>query len=249
MIVAAPVALLTRPRADSEALAEQLSARGFRTVIEPLLDIAPIPGAVVETGDVSGILATSANGIRALAAVDPARDLPVWAVGEASARVARDLGYTQVVAAGGDVTHLAELVASRVDPRKGVLLHAAGSVVAGDLAGLLAARGFQTRRVVLYQACPATAFSAGVTALLRDSGAACALFFSPRTAETFVTLVQSAGLGEGLRTTVAYALSANVAARLRILPWAAVRVAATPVLADLLTVLDQDLERGGSSVH
>lgn len=249
MIVTAPVALLTRPRSDSEAMAGQLAARGFRVVIEPLLDIAPVPGVVVETGDVSGILATSANGIRALASIDPSRHLPVWAVGEASARVARDLGYVRVAAAGGDVTHLAELVASRVDPREGVLLHPAGSVVAGDLAGLLATRGFQIRRIVLYQACPATAFSVAAATLLRDGGVACALFFSPRTAETFATLVQSAGLGTGLRTTVAYALSANVAARLRSLPWAAVRVAATPVLADLLAVLDQDLERGGSSVH
>lgn len=235
-------ALVTRPREDSEGVAAELAARGLEVMIEPLLDIAPLDAAV-DAGGVQGILATSANGIRALARVLPGRDLPVWAVGDASARVARGLGYHEVESAGGDVDTLAALVTSRCDPAQGALLHAAGTVIAGDLAGLLGDAGFAVRRVVLYEAVTATALSPVLAEALRGEAVDMALFFSPRTAATFATLVRDAGLADATGRIRAYALSDAVARALAVLPWAAVRVAAAPTQAALLAVLDQDLGR------
>jgi uroporphyrinogen-III synthase len=235
-------ALVTRPREDSEGVAAELALRGLEVMIAPLLDIAPL-GAVVDADGVQGILATSANGIRALARVLPDRRVPVWAVGDASARVARGLGYSHVDSAGGDVGTLAELVKSRCDPAQGTLLHAAGTVVAGDLAGMLGAAGFIVRRIVLYEAVTATELSPELAAALRGATVQVALFFSPRTAATFATLVRDAGLADTTGRIIAYALSDAVARVLAVLPWAAVRVAAAPTQAALLAVLDQDLGR------
>ena len=239
-------ALITRPREDAVALAEALAARGLGVVSEPLLDIVPVTGAEMDVTGAQGVLATSANGVRALAARWSERALPVWAVGESSARVARELGYEQVKSAGGDVEDLARLVGERCRPEDGALLHAAGTVTAGDLAGRLAAGGFVVRRLVLYQARPATVLSSGLVGALETGRIQVALFFSPRTAATFATLAIEAGLASGLAGIAAYALSPAVARELADLPWSAVRVAEAPTQAALLAALDHDLERDTS---
>jgi len=238
------LALVTRPKEDSEAVAQALASRGLAVMIEPLLDIQPIPEASVDAAGVQGILVTSANGIRALARLHPDRALPVWTVGDASARVARDLGYTTVVSAGGDVETLAALVAERVDPTGGALLHAAGSVNAGDLSGHLAGLGYEVRRQVLYRAVTAARLSPELEGVLDGGLLDLALFFSPRTAATFARLVTQAGRQGNLARIKAYGLSANVTTELAPLAWKAVRQAAEPTQAALLAALDHDLERG-----
>ncbi len=240
-------ALVTRPREDSETVARALAERGLEVMIEPLLDIAPVPGATVDAAGAQGILVTSANGIRALARLLPDRDLPVWTVGDASASIARALGYGRVESAGGDVETLAALVAKRVDPAGGALLHAAGTVNAGDLAGRLGVLGFQVRRQVLYRAVTAAVLTPELRTALESGTIDLALFFSPRTAATFVRLVTDAGLTGTLARVTAYGLSANVAAELASLSWAGLRQAAEPTQAALLAALDDDLTRGRPS--
>ncbi len=232
-------ALVTRPREDAEGTAALLAARGFDVLVEPLLDIVPEDGVTIDTAGVQGVLATSANGIRALARVLPDRALPVWAVGDSSARTARALGYASVASADGDVESLAALVTARVDPAGGALLHAAGSTVAGDLGGALAAAGFAVRRLVLYRARTAERLSEQLAVELAAGSLDIALFFSPRTAATFATLAAAAGLAAACGRLTAFALSPAVAQALAALPWRSVVAAAEPTQAALFAALDQ----------
>src|SRR5690606_18555276 len=114
--------------------------------------------------------------------------LPVYAVGDATAQAARAAGFDTVESAGGDVVALAALVAERLSPGGGSLLHVAGSQTAGDLAGRLSALGFTVHREALYEARQAQALSAETAAALRQGTIDAAAFFSPRTASAFVTL-------------------------------------------------------------
>lgn len=237
-------ALVTRPKEDSEAVARALAERGLDVMIEPLIDIVAVPDAIVESEGAQGILVTSANGIRAMARIYAPRTLPVWTVGDASARTARELGYQTVRSAGGDVDSLAALVAATADPAAGALLHAAGSVTAGDLAGRLEAQGFTVRRQVLYRAVTANDLSPALAETLKAGILDLALFFSPRTARTFARLIIDAGLEGSLAAITAYGLSANVADELAQLPWRRLRRADEPTQAALLAVLDADLNRG-----
>ena len=236
-------ALVTRPREDSQPVAALLRQRGLEVVVEPLLEIVPLDDVVLDLDGVQGVLATSANGIRALARRHPDRALPVWAVGDASARAARELGYAQVESAGGDVASLADLVKARIDPEGGALVHAAAAKLAGDLGGALAASGYTVRRVVLYEARQAGTLSDSLKAELSADSLDLALFFSPRTAATFARLATAAGLGPRCGRVTAFALSPAVAQELAALPWRAVIAAATPTQAALLAALDHDLTR------
>lgn len=232
--------LLTRPRNDSETLASLLTERGFEIVIEPLLDIVFHDDIVLDLNGVVGFLVTSANGVRALVRHDVRRDLPLFAVGESTGEEAQRSGFIDIAWAGGDVSALAALVRDTFDAEQGILLHAAGANLAGDLAGDLAASGFRVRSSVLYEACPRPRFSDDLLERFRGSAKNAingVLFFSPRTGGTFASLIKYHGLTSEVRMMSALCLSAAVARRIEILPWWDIVVADRPERAALMEVL------------
>jgi len=234
-------ALITRPEEDAAGLAELLTRRGINVVSEPLLTIAPVKDAGVDLNDVQALLFTSANGVRAFAALCPERELLVMTVGDSSARAARALGFSNVASAGGDVTSLAALVQERLNPIKGALFHAAGNVTAGDLGGALQSAGFDVRKVRLYDSRPARTLSPALKKRLSAAPPEMALFYSPRTADTFAALIVKAKLEKSLQGSIAYCLSRAIADKLHGLPWRAIRVAATPDQDALLAALDAEI--------
>lgn len=229
--------IVTRPRAESEVLARRLQALGHQVLIEPMLTIVPMADASLNLDDAAALLLTSANGVRALARHSLRRTLPVLAVGPATAAAATALGFTDVAAAGGDVAALADLVRQRLAPQDGVLVHVAGSAVAGDLAGDLGADGYEVRRAVLYGAETAARLSAPCRAALTAGEIDGVLFFSPRSAATFVKLLLRDGLEEVCREVDLYGLSAAVAEAGAMVRWRRQIIAAKPRQDDLLALL------------
>jgi uroporphyrinogen-III synthase len=71
--------LLTRPEAESKALAARLASSGILSVAAPLLRIVPLADAVLDLADVRALLFTSVNGVAAFRERSPRRDLPVYA--------------------------------------------------------------------------------------------------------------------------------------------------------------------------
>ena len=228
----------TRPRPDAAALTDALARLGHEAIEAPFLDIRfGQPPESLDLRGVQAVMATSANGVRALAAATEIRDVALFAVGDTTARVAAELGFARVIRAGGDVEALTDTVMSTLDPSAGALLHAAGAEVAGDLVGALVAAGFVARRVTLYEARAAVALPAAADAALRSGDADAAVFFSPRTAKTFVRLTRDAGLAQACRMLNAYCLSRAVAEELPALEWRGVHVAERPERESLLDLL------------
>jgi len=167
--------------------------------------------------------------------------VPLFAVGEASAARARDEGFARVESAGGSVTDLALLVRDRLRPDKGRLLHVAGSIVAGDLAGALRAEGFAVERAVLYEACPAARLGAPCVSALNAGTLDFALFFSPRTALVFAHLADRAGVADRLGPVTAISISAAADGALAPLPFRERHIAERPDQPSLLAALDRVL--------
>jgi uroporphyrinogen-III synthase len=235
-------ALITRPLEDAKPLAELLAGRGVECTVEPLLEIAPHPEATIDLDGVQALLFTSANGVRAFAAKSSRRDLKVLTVGDGSATVARELGFSNVTAAGGDVEALAELAIRELDPEAGPLFHGAASVLAGDLQGKLEAAGFTLRRVVLYEAKTATTLTHETRMNLALGGIDMVLLFSPRTARTFAELWRAAE-APSLNKTTALCLSAAVAREIADLGWQRIETAASPDQPAMLSLVEAEIER------
>lgn len=156
--------LLTRPLDESRALADELEAEGIEPLVWPLTRIEPTVTELKLPFNLDAILFTSANGVRALAALTDRRDLPALCVGDATAATARKAGYRDCFSAKGDARALGDL-ARRSGLRN--FLHPRGRDAAGDLKGWLAETGQKVAEVVLYEARETGAPPAPVAAALR----------------------------------------------------------------------------------
>jgi uroporphyrinogen-III synthase len=220
--------LITRPQEDAVAIAQILRALGHTPILAPLMEVQVREGPALTLEGIQGFLATSANGVRALAQRTARRDLPVYAVGPQTAESARSAGFKKVLSAEGDSNALVEFVAERADPREGQLLHAAGAETAGRVKQALHAKGFTVETVVLYDAVPVAKLPENALATLQDGTLGGVLLFSPRSAKTFATLVSEAGVAAACEKLDAYCISAATAAALTPLTFARVAVAGLP---------------------
>ena len=139
---------VTRTQPQADATAARLRALGHEPIVAPVLEVQPIHTPIDLTG-VDALAFTSINAIAAFASLSPARNLPTFTVGDATAAAATAAGFTDVRSAGGDVHALAELIAHA--PRPSRVLHPGALELAADLAALLADRGVQARHVPIYR--------------------------------------------------------------------------------------------------
>lgn len=230
--------LVTRPLPEADRTAAAVAALGHVPLVDPMLTVRIVPGPPLDLRAAQAILATSVNGVRAAASRTDRRDLPLYAVGTRTAQVAAAEGFTKVEDAGGAAADLAARIVLRLDPAAGRLIHVGGREVAVDLAALLGPRGYRVTRVVGYEAVPASALSPATVAALRSGTLAYVLFFSPRTARTFVNLLSKEGELTDLCTGLsALCLSAAVAKGTSGPPWRSLSIAARPTSESLLALL------------
>jgi uroporphyrinogen-III synthase len=222
--------LITRPEPGAAETAARVAALGWRPVLAPALILAPRPFRPLEA---QALLLTSRAAARALAPWD----IPVVAVGEATAEAARAQGFSRVCAAEGDAVALATLCVARLDPAAGPLLLAVGEGYSLDLAAALRAKGFRVVRRITYFAVESTDFPVEAALALRNREVSRALFFSPRSAQCSVRALIASGLSEALRGIEAIAISPRVAAVLDGLPWRSVRTAGRPDQDHILELL------------
>ncbi|MSP43167.1 MAG: uroporphyrinogen-III synthase [Alphaproteobacteria bacterium] len=231
--------LITRPEEDAEPLARAVRALGHDAIIDSMLRITAFDDVQLDTDGVQALLFSSANGVRAFSDISLNRRVPVYTVGEASAAVAREMGFRRVFAAGGDIAALAQLVTESLKPEEGILMHVSGTVVARELKDLLQKESFNVFRVRLYESEPATQLGEHTIAHFNKGEVDGVLFYSPRTAQIFTDLVVENRLTEACRRVRALCLSEAVAEVADKLPWRAVKVADAPSQDAMLSLLAQ----------
>lgn len=231
--------LVTRPEPDAGREADALIALGHEPVRAPLLEIEFLSGVPLQLDGAQAVVMTSRNALRALAG-HPERDralaLPLFAVGEATAWAARQLGCHEVTIGPGTGAGLPPIIRREVHPEKGPLVHIGAEKVAFDLKGALEEDGFEMRRAVLYRSHPVDALSDAVVAELKSGRIGGVLLLSPRTARTFARLAQTNGLANDAKGLVCYCLSKAVAEAVASLGFA-VRVPQYAREEDLLALL------------
>jgi uroporphyrinogen-III synthase len=215
--------LVTRPLEDGRQIAARLAEVGHQALLAPLLEPRFLDGPEPALEGVQAILATSANGVRALIRRTPRRDIPIFAVGPQTAEEASRAGFDQVRSADGDAAALAEATSRWVKP-EGVLLHVCGEDAPGTLADTLIAQGFSVRRALLYGMAAAAELPPETRAALREGRLDAVMFFSPRTAGLFCELAQ----GLPIASLTAFCISPNTARALPQGTFADIQVAAKP---------------------
>ncbi len=231
--------LVTRPEPDAGREADALIALGHEPVRAPLLEIEFLTDVPLRLDGAQGVVITSRNALRALAnhpERGQALELPLFAVGEATAWAGRELGFDEVTIGPGTGAGLPPIIRREVHPERGPLVHIGAEKVAFDLKGALEEDGFELRRAVLYRSHPVDTLSEDVVAALKSGEIEGVLLLSPRTARTFARLAKRFGLATDAKGLVCYCLSKAVAEAVAPLGFA-VRVPQYPREEDLLALL------------
>lgn len=234
--------LVTRPEPDATRQAETLAARGHEPVVAPLLLIEPAKDMTLDLDRAQALIVTSRNALRALSShpdLAASLRLPLFAVGEATAKAATELGFAKVTAGPGTGEELSRLISDTLDPKTGALVHLAGETVAFDLKSELQARGFTIRQPVLYRTVPATRLPESVLSLLRAGKLDGVVLMSPRTAAIFAALVMRHDAVTQASRLDCYCLSAAVAQPVEPLKARAI-VAARPREEDILALISPE---------
>lgn len=182
--------LVTRPEPEAGRTTARLAGLGVPALAAPMLTARALGHPPPPPGDFAALALTSANAVRFLVGHpgwEGASDLPVYAVGDRTAEMARASGFARVESASGDLTALAALL-RRARP-EGTVLHAAGKHPSGDLAALLEEDGIAVRTHAVYEMEPAETFPAPALARLEAGTIGGALLYSRRTALVFAALL------------------------------------------------------------
>ena len=181
--------LVTRPEPDASETAARLAALDIEAVVEPLLIAETLTTTLPPATGFAALAVTSANALRALhdrGELPHLLKLPVFTVGDRSAGTARDFGFADVVSAGGNLNDLVALLAQAgID---GPILYPAANQRSGDLAKALAPHGVMVITTPVYAMNPVPRLSDAGRLALEGGAIDAALFYSRRTAETFVSL-------------------------------------------------------------
>lgn len=148
---------VTRTAPYNILTAHRLKALGHKALAVPLLTIAPRIHEAPSTPP-DALAFTSVHAIEHHRVDRRFLHLPVFTVGERSAKVARDAGYRRVHSADGNALDLEVLIASHM-PAGTEVIHFSAAEPAGDLVLSLNQRGFSARKITVYESRAATSKS------------------------------------------------------------------------------------------
>lgn len=210
--------IVTRPEPEASRTAEALRALGHEPILSPALDIVLDPQAAIPDLPFQALLVTSGNAVRALAA-NPAIErlvpLPILAVGDRTALVARRAGFQKARSAGGDAAALVDLALETLEASAGPLLYLAGEHRSAELDALLAPSGFTVFTSVIYHSEERPRLSDAAVVALSHGQAEGILLYSRRSAAAFALALRAERLTPLGPSIACFAISEEAAAPLR----------------------------------
>ena len=180
-----PTILITRPEPGGSrfiATLRALPGGDLPVILSPVLQIRP-EGALPDLEGVRWLIFTSQNGVFRFAELSARRDIPAYAVGDATEQAAEAAGMRAISCAGDARDLLAQITRDcQAGRAAGPMLHLRGSHAAADVAGALRAAGIMASDAVLYSQAHMPLNDAA-HACLAGRGSVIAPVFSPRSAE------------------------------------------------------------------
>ena len=194
--------LITRAEPGASETAARLQDLALNPVLAPMLSLKVRPSVEMPlASSLSGVVFTSANGVRTYAAQRDDRALPAWCVGPATAAAARASGFEQIRQSSGNADDLARFILKERAPDNRPLLHVANAAAAGGLKRALEAAGLTVVFAPLYDMAPAPSFPDTVQDLLARGVTGIILIHSAKGATAFAALADEYDLS-GWRAAV-----------------------------------------------
>ena len=235
-----PLVWVTRAQPGADETAAKLGELGVEALVEPVIETRALKVSPMSEEAFDAIAFTSGTAVRLGSDRLGERTLPVFAVGDATAGLARRLGWRDVRSADGNVEDLARLIANDASVR--TILHPGAKVAAGDLSGTLENQG---RRVIswpLYETVERAWPSADLLDRLMTGGIDGVMVHSPSAASSLANWLSPKG---GLANAVLFALSGPCARPLEGMSFREIYISPFPREAALLKVVSDTFARTG----
>jgi len=143
--------LLTRPLEDCSEMIIKFKSLGHQVSHLPLLGIDKLDYESVNFLDYGGIIFTSVNAVKFLDLKKIDKKILCFCVGSATEKIARSVGFQNVIAAEGNVENLKELVFQNFDKKDGKLIYVSGKIISVDLDQQLIREGYNIKRITNYK--------------------------------------------------------------------------------------------------
>lgn len=142
----------THPRALESA--KDFEALGMTAIPIPVLNIEFSTSDILSPASDNLLIFTSRNGVRAFSAKHQNRHYDIVCVGDATASLARGIGFKNVTSVGGTSDDVVDWIKSNI-PSSRPLYHCAGRHVRGQITETLQALGYNAQRIEYYASHPA----------------------------------------------------------------------------------------------
>ncbi|WP_339046550.1 uroporphyrinogen-III synthase [Candidatus Mesenet endosymbiont of Agriotes lineatus] len=210
------VLLLTRPLLDSKKTKSILEKYDYKVYVEPMFKIRYLETKLTQDFDV--IISTSSNSIRALSKISQERSHSIITVGNGTMKVAKELGFTNVASASGNVSDLMLYIKEHY-PQEIKFLYARGKEISFDFKKALTEKGFTVEETILYESIDRIRLTKRCKEFLLANFIRGVLFFSTRTAKIFCSLVEKSNLLDHIRNITAYSMSEKITGNLAHYRW------------------------------
>jgi uroporphyrinogen-III synthase len=214
--------LITRPLAAAKRTEQAFQAAGISTWIDPVLTITLIP-TTIKPAAYDAIITTSANGVESFAKLTQHRNIPIFCVGDASAAIARELGFTSVfhpIEHGGKEL----VILIKQSPFKR-FAYIRGEVVKIDIANALAnVLDMRIDTYITYKTVPTTAWTDETLDLFHTKKISTITFYSEYSAQVILNLLRAHNLLDCTHFITALCLSEAIADVIHDLIWKEVKI-------------------------
>ncbi len=211
----------TRPVEYDFEMFRAFDRSGHQMLACPVLTSCPLPWPKKAIDNIDALIVTSRIAVDVIARKPVSRDLPILAVGTATASAARNANFSDVVDGGGTAEKLLKVI-DATPFRAG--LYASAHDVSLDLARV---RPNRIRRVSIYQMEAAEYLPQSVIDTFRTDEEIIVPFYSPRSFQIFESLLVKHHLGEHLARAIAVGIHERVLNK-QTLRWGQTRIAAAP---------------------
>ena len=143
--------LLTRPLEDCSEMIIKFQSLGHKVSHLPLLSIKKIAHEKIDLSEFRSIVFTSSNAVKFLELNRLDKKIKCFCVGNSTEKEARGHGFSNTIAAEGNVLNLKELILQNFDKTEGKLIYVSGENISVDLDNQLQNEGYDVKRLINYE--------------------------------------------------------------------------------------------------
>jgi len=243
-----PLIWVTRPEPGATQSVDTLARRGYRALAVPLTRIVacdPMP-ALPDHSAHDVVAVTSANALRVLpdTLVARLRDRALFSVGDATAAVARELGFSHVRTASGDAETLAAMLVSKTKNNR-TILYLCARQTSGRLEDALAASSRKHVSIPVYDVEKVSHSTHDLNQFFSHGKPDITLVHSAAGGRALLSLCEPCRVQQHIENSFIIAISRRVGTVLEPFFSRKVIIAAQPTEASMMACVDQIITRFG----